>query len=32
MRRLLAHRDARTYIADQSLSVTGDSARWPRCC
>jgi MFS family permease len=28
MRRLLAHRDARTYIAGQSLSVVGDSALW----
>jgi MFS family permease len=28
MRRLLAHRDARTYIAGQSLSVIGDSALW----
>jgi len=28
MRRLLAHRDARTYIAGQSLSVMGDSALW----
>ena len=28
MRRLLAHRDARIYIAVQSLSVIGDSALW----
>jgi MFS family permease len=28
MRRLLTHRDARTYIAGQSLSVIGDSALW----
>jgi MFS family permease len=28
MRRLLAHRDARIYIAGQSLSVIGDSALW----
>jgi MFS family permease len=28
MRRLLAHRDSRTYIAGQSLSVIGDSALW----
>jgi MFS family permease len=28
MRRLLAHRDARIYIAGQSLSVVGDSALW----
>jgi Major Facilitator Superfamily len=28
MRRLLSHRDARTYIAGQSLSVIGDSALW----
>jgi MFS family permease len=28
MRRLLAHRDARTYIAGQSLSAIGDSALW----
>jgi MFS family permease len=28
VRRLLAHRDARIYIAGQSLSVIGDSALW----
>jgi len=28
MRRLLSHRDARIYIAGQSLSVIGDSALW----
>lgn len=28
MRRLLSHRDARTYLAGQSLSVIGDSALW----
>jgi MFS family permease len=28
MRRLFAHRDARTYLAGQSLSVIGDSALW----
>jgi MFS family permease len=28
MRRLLAHRDARIYIAGQSFSVIGDSALW----
>jgi MFS family permease len=28
MRRLLTHRDARTYLAGQSLSVIGDSALW----
>jgi MFS family permease len=28
MRRLLAHRDARTYLAGQSLSVIGDSSLW----
>jgi MFS family permease len=28
MRRLLSHRDARVYIAGQSLSVIGDSALW----
>jgi MFS family permease len=28
VRRLLAHRDARVYIAGQSLSVVGDSALW----
>jgi MFS family permease len=28
MRRLLSHRDARMYIAGQSLSVIGDSALW----
>ncbi len=28
MHRLFAHRDARTYIAGQSLSVIGDSALW----
>jgi MFS family permease len=28
MRGLLAHRDARTYMAGQSLSVIGDSALW----
>jgi MFS family permease len=28
MRRLLAHRDARIYIAGQSLSAIGDSALW----
>ena len=28
MRRLLSHRDARTYIAGQGLSVIGDSALW----
>jgi MFS family permease len=28
MRRLFAHRDARIYIAGQSLSVIGDSALW----
>ncbi len=28
MRRLLSDRDARTYIAGQSLSVIGDSALW----
>ena len=28
MRRLFSHRDARTYIAGQSLSVIGDSALW----
>src|SRR5271170_191717 len=28
MRRLLAHRDARIYLAGQSLSVIGDSALW----
>jgi MFS family permease len=28
MRRLLSHRDARTYIAGQSLSVIGDNALW----
>jgi MFS family permease len=28
MRRLFAHRDARLYIAGQSLSVIGDSALW----
>jgi MFS family permease len=28
MRRLMAHRDARIYIAGQSLSVIGDSALW----
>jgi MFS family permease len=28
MRRLLAHRDARMYIAGQSLSAIGDSALW----
>jgi MFS family permease len=28
MRRLLSHRDARTYLAGQGLSVIGDSALW----
>jgi MFS family permease len=28
MRRLLAHRDARIYLAGQSLSTLGDSALW----
>ena len=28
MRRLFSHRDARIYIAGQSLSVVGDSALW----
>jgi MFS family permease len=28
VRRLLSHRDARTYLAGQSLSVIGDSALW----
>jgi MFS family permease len=28
MRRLLSHRDARIYLAGQSLSVIGDSALW----
>jgi MFS family permease len=28
VRRLFSHRDARTYIAGQSLSVIGDSALW----
>lgn len=28
MRRVLAHRDARIYIAGQTLSVIGDSALW----
>lgn len=28
MRRLISHRDARIYIAGQSLSVIGDSALW----
>ena len=28
MRRLFTHRDARIYIAGQSLSVVGDSALW----
>jgi MFS family permease len=28
MRRLLGHRDARIYLAGQSLSVIGDSALW----
>jgi MFS family permease len=28
MRRLLSHRDARTYLAGQSLSVIGDNALW----
>jgi MFS family permease len=28
VRRLMAHRDARIYVAGQSLSVVGDSALW----
>jgi hypothetical protein len=28
VRRLLAHRDARFYIAGQALSTVGDSALW----
>ena len=28
MRRLLAHRDARLFLAGQSLSLLGDTALW----